>query len=731
MMQWRERKSQIYIPPKKNNYVTPVMKVENAAEDQENSSYKKLPPLDEIAGYKVRPGFYRMEGAHLATGGVSFTITSHGATSCTLLLFRPQESEPYARIPYPASYHIGDTYSMLVFGLDIKQFEYAFCLDGPYQPEKGLLFDKNNILLDPYAEAVTGQRKWGQREENEKDFVYKARVVCNDFDWGKLEQLEHPIEDLVIYETHVRGFTMDESSGVKERGTYEGLRKKIPYLKDLGINAVELMPIFEFDEMESARVVDGVQLYNYWGYNTVSFFAPNTGYTYNLEHNHEGDELKRLIYDLKKNGIEVILDVVFNHTAEGNEMGPCFSFKGIDNNIYYMLTPDAKYYNFSGCGNAMNGNHPMVRSFILECLRHWVIDYRVDGFRFDLASILGRDQNGVPMDNPPLLESLAFDTVLGKTKLIAEAWDAGGLYQVGSFPSWNRWAEWNGRYRDDMRRFLKGDEGIAGGAVERITGSRDLYHPESRGHKASVNFVTCHDGFTLYDLYSYNTKHNEKNGWDNTDGDNNGYSWNCGVEGETDDPQINELRIRLIKNAFAALLCSRGPAMFFAGDEFCNTQFGNNNAYCQDNIISWLDWTRLEKYKEIHDFVRFMIRFRKEHTILRKKTKESACHLPEISIHNGYPYNSNFEYGTHMIGIMFAGRNEQDTADDIVFYCMNSYWEPQTMQLPPLTDGMQWQVVVNTWCEYEDGKDFHSQTEMPGPDSLCVPARTTIILIAV
>ena len=351
-------------------------------------------------------------------------------------------------------------------------------------------------------------------------------------------------------------------------------------------------------------------------------------------------------------------------------MGPCFSFKGIDNNVYYMLTPDAHYYNFSGCGNVMNCNHPVVRSFIIDCLRHWAIEYRVDGFRFDLASILGRDQNGAPMANPPILESLAFDPVLGKMKLIAEAWDAGGLYQVGSFPSWNRWAEWNGRYRDDMRSFLKGDDGMAGNAITRITGSRDLYSPESRGHKASVNFLTCHDGFTLYDLYSYNEKHNEKNGWNNTDGDNNGHSWNCGAEGETDDPNVNGLRRRLIKNAFAALLCSRGPAMFFAGDEFCNTQFGNNNAYCQDNIISWLDWSRLEEFKEIHDFVRHMIQFRKEHPILRKMTKPSSCQFPEISVHNGTPFNASTDYKTKLIGIMYAGRNEEDTEDDIVFYCI-------------------------------------------------------------
>ena len=689
-----------------------------------------LLPLDVVEGFKIRPGFFRMYGACVASNGVSFTINSHGATRCTLLLFKPQAPKPYARIPFPDSYRIGDTYSMLVYDIKPDEFEYAFSFDGPYEPAKGLLFNEENVLLDPYSRAVTGQRKWGEKPEGGKDFEYRARVVKSSFDWGNIKQLEQPFEDLVIYEIHVRGYTKDKSSGVSAPGTFAGLKDKIPYLKDLGINAVELMPIFEFDEMESARVVDGVQLYNYWGYNTVSFFAPNTSYAFNEEHNHEGDELKSLIKALKENGIEVILDVVFNHTAEGNEMGPCFSFKGIDNNVYYMLTPDAHYYNFSGCGNVMNCNHPVVRNFIIDCLRHWAIEYRVDGFRFDLASILGRDQNGAPMANPPILESLAFDPVLGKMKLIAEAWDAGGLYQVGSFPSWNRWAEWNGRYRDDMRSFLKGDDGMAGNAITRITGSRDLYSPESRGHKASVNFLTCHDGFTLYDLYSYNEKHNEKNGWNNTDGDNNGHSWNCGADGETDDPNVNGLRRRLIKNAFAALLCSRGPAMFFAGDEFCNTQFGNNNAYCQDNIISWLDWSRLEEFKEIHDFVRHMIQFRKEHPILRKMTKPSSCQFPEISVHNGTPFNASTDYKTKLIGIMYAGRNEEDTEDDIVFYCMNAYWEPLVMQLPVLPNGKHWHVDTNTNAEYFDGEDFTAKTELLGVNTIRVPARTTIILVA-
>lgn len=688
----------------------------------------KLQPLDEIDGFKVRPGFYNRDGAAAASNGVSFTIHSFGATGCTLLLFHPHEKEPYARLKYPESYRIGHTYSMLVFGLDIEEFEYAFQLDGPYDERKGLLFNKDNILLDPYARAVTGQRNWGERPEGNKDFVYHARVVENNFDWGKIRQPEHPMEDLVIYEMHVRGFTKDESSGVSAKGTYEGLRQKIPYLKDLGINAVELMPIFEFDEMEDARVCDGEQLYNYWGYNTVCFFAPNTGYSSVVEHNHEGDELKQLIYELKANGIEVILDVVFNHTAEGNENGPCFSFKGIDNNIYYMLTPDGHYYNFSGCGNALNSNHPMTRRFIMDCLRFWATEYRVDGFRFDLASILTRDKNGMPMSSPPIIEAIAGDSILGKVKLIAEAWDASGLYQVGNFPAFERWSEWNGRYRDDIRRFLKGDAGTAGTAIARITGSGDIYDHTNRGVGASVNFITCHDGFTLYDLYSYNVKHNEKNGWDNSDGDNNGNSWNCGCEGETDDVQVETLRRRMVKNAFATLMCSRGPAMFFAGDEFCNTQFGNNNAYCQDNKISWLDWNRLDEYGEIHDFFRYMIAFRKKHAVVRKSTKAASIGFPDISVHNGSPWNNRTDSHTRLVGVMYAGRDENDVKDDIVFYGMNAYWEPLNMQLPDIPNNMRWKVRVNTSVEYEDGKDVEPMTELHNGNNIMIPPRTVVIL---
>lgn len=544
----------------------------------------QLKPLDTICGFQVRPGFFLDFGATVIPGGVNFTIQSHKATSCELLLFHREAEEPFAVLPFPDNYRIGFCYSMIVFGLDIEEFEYAYRLDGPYDEKMGLRFDRTKVLLDPYARAVTGQSHWGHK--NNPQHGYRARVVHSNFDWGQQRHTSIPMEDLIIYELHVRGYTKDASSGVKHPGTFDGLKEKIPYLKGLGVNAVELMPVFEFDEMRDARLIDENLLLDFWGYNPVSFFAPNTSYSSSKEYNREGMELKSLIKELHDQNMEVILDVVFNHTAEGNEFGPSFSFKGFDNQIYYMLTPDGHYYNFSGCGNTLNCNHPVVQNMILDCLRYWVIEYRVDGFRFDLASILGRNEDGTPLHQPPLLRSLAFDSILGNVKLIAEAWDAGGLYQVGSFPSWKRWAEWNGRYRDDMRRFLKGDDFLSQAAARRITGSPDLYDPVFRGRNASVNFLTCHDGFTLYDLYSYNEKHNEANGWGNTDGADDNNSWNCGVEGDTTDPSVLALRRKMMMNACAVLMCSRGTPMFLAGDEFADTRYGNNNPYCQDNLIS-------------------------------------------------------------------------------------------------------------------------------------------------
>lgn len=687
---------------------------------------EQLKPIDTVNGFQIRPGFFREFGAVAIPGGVNFTIHTHGATSCELLLFHRKAEEPYAVIPFPESYRIGFCYSMIVFDLDIEEFEYAYRLDGPYDEKKGLRFDKNKILLDPYARAVTGQSQWGH--VNNAQHGYRARVVQSNFDWGDQRHHSIPMEDLIIYELHVRGFTMDESSGVKHHGTFEGLREKIPYLKELGVNAVELMPIFEFDEMRDVRLIDENELIDFWGYNPVSFFAPNTSYCSSMEYNREGLELKTLIKDLHDNGIEVILDVVFNHTAEGNEFGPCFSFKGFDNNIYYMLTPDGHYYNFSGCGNTLNCNHPVVRDMILECLRYWVIEYRVDGFRFDLASILGRNDDGTPLSQPPLLRSLAFDSILGNVKLIAEAWDAGGLYQVGSFPSWKRWAEWNGRYRDDMRRFLKGDDFLAQTAAARITGSPDLYDPAYRGGNASINFLTCHDGFTLYDLYSYNQKHNEANGWGNTDGADDNNSWNCGVEGETDDPAILALRKRLMKNACAVLLCSRGTPMFLSGDEFADTRYGNNNPYCQDNLISWLDWSLLKKNKDLFDFFQYMIQFRKDHPVIRKDLEPSYLGVPAMSTHGLTPDETNFSGDSHVVCVRFAGYNESTQKEDLVYLAVNSGWFPVTLTLPELPEHYKWKVAVNTGdpkCQF-----FHKNSMPTVESKIFLGERSVIIFVA-
>ena len=668
-------------------------------------------PMAEIAGFPVRPGIYDLNGATPLQNGVNFTIHTCGGTSCELLLFHRAQEEPFAVLPFPEAYKIGDVYSMIVYGLNIDEFEYAYRVDGPYCPEKGLLFDKNKILLDPYAKAVAGQRTWGIRW----DHTYHARVVKDRFDWGDMPQSKKELCDLIIYELHVRDFTHHPSSGVQHRGTFSGLMEKIPYLKELGINAVELMPIFEFDETMNSRTVDGKQLLECWGYNTVGFFAPNSSYAAANEHNLEGTELKTLIKALHDNGIEVILDVVFNHTAEGNEKGNTFSFKGFDNNIYYMLTPDGNYYNFSGCGNTLNCNHPVVQQLILECLRYWTINYRVDGFRFDLASILGRNEDGSPMNNPPLLRTLADDSLLSNVKLIAEAWDAGGLYQVGSFPASGRWAEWNGRYRDSLRSYLKGDSWNAWDAAWSISGSGDLYggyydntHSNYAGYNSCVNFLTCHDGFTLYDLYAYNDKHNEANGWNNTDGANDNRSWNCGAEGETDDPEVLSLRRRMIRNACAVLMCSRGTPMFLAGDEFGNTKFGNNNSYCQDNITSWLDWRMLEKNKDLFEFFKFMIAFRKKHPVIHKQLPTSVCGMDPIHTHNLNAEETDIPRDARTFCVSFAGYDKEKGKDDLIYVAVNTFWEDVTITLPNLHGRGAWHLSVNT---YGDGNGHYCYPE--------------------
>ncbi|RKM54064.1 glycogen debranching enzyme GlgX [Butyrivibrio sp. X503] len=667
---------------------------------------RQLVWLDEVNGYKIRPGVYSMYGATMLNDSIiNFTVYSNGATSITLLLYKRGDKNAFAEIPFPESYKIGKVYSMIVFGLDIENLEYNYRVDGPWEPEKGLLFDKKNTLLDPFAKAVSGQRIWGEKSYGEDE--YRARVVRNYFEWNVTRNPEIPMCDSIIYEMHVRGFTKDKSSGVTHGGTFEGIKEKADYLKKLGITAVELMPIFEFDETRDMREHNGRTLLDYWGYNTIAFFAPNTSYACEAEHNNEGLELKQMINALKANGIEVILDVVFNHTAEGNEHGPFISFKGFDNNIYYLLTPHGEYYNFSGCGNTMNCNHPMVQEFIVQCLRYWVEEYRVDGFRFDLASILGRDQDGAPMDRPPLLQRIAYDPILGDVKLIAEAWDAGGVYQVGNFPSWKRWAEWNGKYRDDIRSYLKGDIWAAPEAVKRITGSMDMYGGSYLGYESSVNFITCHDGFTLYDLYSYNSKHNEENGWNNTDGANDNRSWNCGAEGDTDDPGILDLRFRMMRNAITVLMCSRGTPMLYAGDEFGNTQFGNNNAYCQDNEISWLDWSLIEKNRDYYDYYRNIIQFRRKHPCIRKDLEPAKCGLPFISVHTENPDNGNITKDSRVICIRYAGYYDKKGHDDIVYIAINAYWEDIQIMLPGAPAGSYWTLCADTGDD--EGKYYNNR----------------------
>lgn len=683
----------------------------------------QLKPLDTICGFQVRPGFFLDFGATVIPGGVNFTIQSHKATSCELLLFHREAEEPFAVLPFPDNYRIGFCYSMIVFGLDIEEFEYAYRLDGPYDEKMGLRFDRTKVLLDPYARAVTGQSHWGHK--NNPQHGNRARVVHSNFDWGQQRHTSIPMEDLIIYELHVRGYTKDASSGVKHPGTFDGLKEKIPYLKGLGVNAVELMPVFEFDEMRDARLIDENLLLDFWGYNPVSFFAPNTSYSSSKEYNREGMELKSLIKELHDQNMEVILDVVFNHTAEGNEFGPSFSFKGFDNQIYYMLTPDGHYYNFSGCGNTLNCNHPVVQNMILDCLRYWVIEYRVDGFRFDLASILGRNEDGTPLHQPPLLRSLAFDSILGNVKLIAEAWDAGGLYQVGSFPSWKRWAEWNGRYRDDMRRFLKGDDFLSQAAARRITGSPDLYDPVFRGRNASVNFLTCHDGFTLYDLYSYNEKHNEANGWGNTDGADDNNSWNCGVEGDTTDPSVLALRRKMMMNACAVLMCSRGTPMFLAGDEFADTRYGNNNPYCQDNLISWLDWSLLEKNRALYEFFRYMIHFRKAHACIRKDLEPSYLGFPSMSLHGLTPWKPDLPESSHTACVLFSGYDDSLHKEDLVFLAVNTHWCSAALTLPQLPDGYTWKIAVNTG---DKKQQTFTDSEIPAAGSSVLLGERSVIV---
>jgi isoamylase len=677
-------------------------------------------PTHEHQGFKLRAGRPLPFGASIVPGGVNFSIFSSHATSCALVLFEKGAATPVAEIPFPDEFRVGNVFSMIVFGLDYENTEYGFRMDGPFAPEQGHRFDKTKILMDPYAKAIGGRDIWGETPNWDNIYPHRSTLVYDDFDWQDDRQLETPIEDLVIYEMHVRSFTRHPSSGVRNPGTFAGLREKIPYLQELGINCVELMPVYEFDEFENSRPnpATGELLMNYWGYSTVGFFAPKSGYAATGRLGMQVDEFKTLVKDLHRNGIEVILDVVFNHTAEGNENGPYISFRGLDNKTYYMLTPEGYYFNFSGTGNTLNCNHPVVRNMVLDCLRYWAAEYHIDGFRFDLAAILGRDQNGAPLTNPPLLEALAHDPILAKCKLIAEAWDAGGLYQVGSFPAYGRWAEWNGKYRDAIRRFIKGDEGLAGEVAQGLQGSPDLY--ALRGPTASINFITCHDGFTLNDLVSYNDKHNETNGEENRDGANDNNSWNCGCEGPTDDRGVNALRNCQMKNAVTMLMISQGVPMVLMGDEVARSQQGNNNAYCHDNVLNWFDWTLVEKNAELLRFFKNIIAFRHAHPALRNRWHFSnrdymGSGYADITWHGVEAWNADWSDGSRVLAFMLCGQHAKNgTAhDNHIYVAVNMYWDALPFELPRLPLGTRWHMSVNT--------------SMPSPEDIHEPGHEALL----
>lgn len=689
-------------------------------------------PTHEHQGYGLRIGLPFPLGATELFGGINFSVYTHHGTNCELVLFKNGEPEPWLEIPFPEEFRIGDVFTMTVFSLDPENLEYAFRVDGPFEPTQGHRFDPSHLLIDPMARCVVGREVWGE-ETSHGVFPFRGRMIPEDFDWEGDRPLELPIEDLVIYEMHVRGFTRSPSAQVKFPGTFAGLREKIGYLKELGVNCVELMPIFEFDELENPRhnPTTGERLYNYWGYSTIGFWAPKAGYAASGSAGMQADEFKTLVKELHRNGIEVILDVVFNHTGEGNELGPTLSFRGLDNRTYYMLTPDGHYFNFSGCGNTLNCNHPVVREFVRDCLRYWVAEYHIDGFRFDLASILARDSSGHPLPNPPLLEALAMDPVLSKTKLIAEAWDAGGLYQVGSFPAYGRWAEWNGKYRDSFRKFLKGDHGQVTEVAKRLIGSPDLY--PLRGPAASVNFITCHDGFTLADLVSYNEKHNEANGENNRDGANDNYTWNCGVEGPTEDNDILQLRRRQMKNALTMLFLSQGVPMLLMGDECGRTQSGNNNTYCHDSPLTWFDWSLPEKNKKLFRFCQELIRFRRRHRVFHPRTHEKAAANTDedfvVNWHSTRQYHADWSTGSRVLACSM--HDQRLPGADWIYVAMNMYWDPLSFELPSLPHERKWHLAIDTFQESpEDIWETGAEPLLPDQTLFRVEGRTVIVLLA-
>ena len=657
-------------------------------------------------------------GAVLQQDGAQFSIFSRQATQMRLLLYQQVDDlEPSEIIDFDRSKdRWGDIWSL--FRADVPPGQlYHFQAVGPDDPANGLRFQSDARLIDPYAKALAGEFQQSQ------DGIIrppKCVVVDDHFDWEGDRHLKHCMSESVIYELHVRGFTQDPSSKVSHPGTYLGVIEKIPYLKSLGVTAVELLPIHEFP----TRDFDGSQnkQQNYWGYDPLAFFAPHRGYAFNRQPGSQVYEFKQMVKALHAAGIEVILDVVFNHTCEGNERGPVLSFKGLANPVYYMLKSDRRYYrNFSGCGNTVNGNHPIVRELIFHCLRYWVHNYHIDGFRFDLASILNRDRNGNLVPNPPLVEAIGEDPLLADTKIIAEAWDAAGAYQVGCFGD-DRWAEWNGKYRDDVRRYWRGDTGTRGALATRLCGSADLYQDGGRSPISSINFITSHDGFTMNDLVSYRDKHNTANGESNRDGDNNNYSENFGCEGPSDQAAIQQTRQRQIKNLLATLLLSQGVPMLVAGDEFRRTQQGNNNAYCQDNGISWLDWSMEHLHRDLVRFVRTLIAFRLAQPTVRRlhflTGLPQADGKPDVSWFNvfGIEVDWNKQGELPMACLLKAPSRQEDPEchDPDLLILLNSAAEPHQFTTPAITHSLKWNLFLNT-AEESPG-DIYPNCDGPALD---------------
>lgn len=660
----------------------------------------------------TEPGIPQPFGASFQPEGINFSLFSRHATAVSIIIaLKTPTGEEDERLEVgldPLINKTGDVWHVLVKGLP-DDFSYGFRLDGPFDPTgKGHNFNKNRILLDPYAKILTPSL-WGAERSclGSDPCCMMPKAV---YDWEGDRPPGIPLKDSVIYELHVRGFTVHASSGVKWPGTFQGIVEKIPYLKELGVTAVELMPISEFNENETlfTNPFTGERLKNYWGYSPLSFFAPKAGYS-SLEHNQIND-FRDMVKAFHRAGIEVILDIVFNHTAEGGMDGPTTSFRGIDNTIYYLLDPETReYLNYSGCGNTLNCNHPIVRNLIMDVLRWWVVEMHVDGFRFDLASILGRDQRGNVLPNPPVVEQIAEDPVLSSSKIIAEAWDAAGLYQVGSFSTHQRWAEWNGRFRDDVRAFMCGHPGKVSALATRIAGSSDLYSHSDRRPCNSINFITSHDGFTLNDLVSYNQKHNLMNGEENRDGENHNLSWNSGVEGKTDNKEICILRSRRVRTMAVILFLSQGVPMISAGDEFGRTQEGNNNAWCQDNGISWINWELLEINRSLFEFFRKLIRLRLDHPVFRRDDffipahlETDPPHLHEIIWQGLVPEKQDWSEAAHAVGFTLNGSVLEEEDDDF-FVMLNGHRENRNVFEIPRPPGphrqRSWLKIIDTGRE--------------------------------